>query len=85
VIIGIKTLGRLAFGALDLGFFNRRCNRSDYALGDLVLQVEDVGVPGTGLVGWRRSADRTCLQPNSLLTGNFTGKFAILGLSDAIS
>src|SRR5947209_14677445 len=30
--------------------------------------------------GWRRSADRTGLQTNSLLTGNFTGKFAISGL-----
>lgn len=29
-------------------------------------------------VGWRRSADRTCLRPNSLQTGNFTGKQAIL-------
>ena len=28
--------------------------------------------------GWRRSADRTRLQANSLLTGNFTGNFAIL-------
>src|SRR5882757_9577592 len=31
-----------------------------------------------GLRGWRRSADRTRLQANSLLTGNFTGNFAIL-------
>ena len=29
-----------------------------------------------GMPGWRRSADRTCLQANSLLTGNFTGNFA---------
>jgi len=29
--------------------------------------------------GWRRSADRTRLQPNSLLTGNFTGKIASFG------
>jgi hypothetical protein len=35
------------------------------------------------LSGWRRSADRTRLQANSLLTGNFTGNFAILGLSGA--
>jgi len=35
------------------------------------------------LLGWRRSADRTGLQANSLLTGNFTGKFAISGLRDA--
>jgi hypothetical protein len=26
--------------------------------------------------GWRRSADRTYLQPNSLQTGNFSGNFA---------
>jgi hypothetical protein len=30
-----------------------------------------------GLPGWRRSAGRTCLHANSLLTGNFTGNFAI--------
>src|SRR5258707_5549776 len=30
-----------------------------------------------GLPGWRRSADRTRLRKNSLLTGNFTGNFAI--------
>ena len=30
--------------------------------------------------GWRRSADRTRLQTNSLLTGNFTGKIAVSGL-----
>jgi hypothetical protein len=38
-----------------------------------------------GLVGWRRSADRTRLQANSLLTGNFTGNFAISGLKGPIS
>ena len=38
-----------------------------------------------GLPGWRRSADRTRLHANSLLTGNFTGKFAILGRSETIS
>jgi|tagenome__1003787_1003787.scaffolds.fasta_scaffold20988904_7 hypothetical protein len=31
----------------------------------------------TALPGWRRSADRTGLQANSLITGNFTGNFAI--------
>jgi site-specific DNA recombinase len=29
-------------------------------------------------LGWRRSADRTCLQANSLETGNFTRNLAIL-------
>jgi len=42
VIIGVKTLGRLAFGALDLGLFNRRRDRSNNALGDLILKIEDV-------------------------------------------
>jgi hypothetical protein len=32
------------------------------------------------VIGWRRSADRTGLQPNSLQTGNFTGKTTISGL-----
>jgi hypothetical protein len=32
-----------------------------------------------GMPGWRRSADRTRLQMNSLQTGNFTGNFAIFG------
>jgi hypothetical protein len=36
------------------------------------------------LPGWRRSADRTRLQANSLLTGNFTGKIAISGLKELI-
>ena len=39
----------------------------------------------TGLPGWRRSADRTGLQANSLVSGNFTGNFAILGLRDTIT
>jgi hypothetical protein len=33
--------------------------------------------PKADVAGWRRSADRTCLQANSLQTGNFTGKIAI--------
>jgi hypothetical protein len=33
--------------------------------------------PTAGLAGWRRSADRTRLSANSLLTGNFTGNFTI--------
>lgn len=35
--------------------------------------------PNAGLAGWRRSADRTCLWVNSLQTGNFSGKLAVLG------
>jgi len=43
------------------------------------LRVSGTVSPSAGLPGWRRSADRTRLQPNSLLTGNFTGKIAFLG------
>jgi hypothetical protein len=39
------------------------------------LRVHRVKSPGARLVGWRRSADRTRLHVNSLLTGNFTGNF----------
>jgi hypothetical protein len=38
-----------------------------------------------GLVGWRRSADRARLRVKSLLTGNFTGNFAVLGAEGSIS
>jgi hypothetical protein len=34
------------------------------------------------VAGWRRSADRACLRIDSLLTGNFTGNFAILARRD---
>src|SRR6478672_5902941 len=40
--IGVETRGRLALGALDLGFFHRRRDRPDNALSHLVLQIEDV-------------------------------------------
>src|SRR6202035_670048 len=36
--------------------------------------------PNGGQPGWRRSGIRTSLHANSLLTGNFTGNSAILGL-----
>src|SRR5207244_1990393 len=49
-----------------------------------LLQVSGTITPSTGLPGWRRSADRTSLQANSLVSGNFTGNFAILGLRDTI-
>jgi hypothetical protein len=34
---------------------------------------------------WRRSADRTGLHADSLLTGNFTGKISISGLKELIA
>jgi hypothetical protein len=36
-----------------------------------LLALQRLKSPGLGMPGWRRSADRTCLQENSLLTGNF--------------
>jgi hypothetical protein len=38
----------------------------------------------TRMPGWRCSADRTRLHQNSLLSGNLTGNFAILGLEAPI-
>src|ERR1700733_1527073 len=38
-----------------------------------------------GLPGWRRSADRTRLRANSLLTGNLTGKMVVLGSQSRVS
>jgi hypothetical protein len=38
--------------------------------------------PNARMAGWRGSADRTRLRTNSLLTGNFTGNFAIFGPFD---
>src|ERR1700730_13765912 len=43
--MGVETLGRLALGALDLGFFPRWRDRPDNALSHLVLQIEDVAEP----------------------------------------
>src|SRR6266480_7462137 len=40
--IGVETLGRLALGTLDFGFFHRWRDRPDNALSHLVLQIEDV-------------------------------------------
>ena len=40
------------------------------------LRLLRVKSPVAALPGWRRSADRTRLHANSLLTGNFTGNFA---------
>ena len=39
---------------------------------------------GNAAARWRRSADRTRLQAKSLLTGNFTGKNAVLGALELI-
>jgi len=41
--------------------------------------------PVAGLAGWRRSANRTRLQANSLLTGNLTGNSAISEAQKPIS
>jgi hypothetical protein len=39
------------------------------------LPIPGVVSPASAVVGWRRSADRTFLQLNSLLSGNLTGNF----------
>ena len=44
------------------------------------LRVLGTPSPNARLPGWRCSAIRTRLHSNSLLTGNFTGKIAVLGL-----
>jgi hypothetical protein len=49
------------------------------------LSFEEGNSPKRTLAGWRRSADRTCLHPNSLLTGNLTGKFTIYCLPEPLS
>jgi hypothetical protein len=38
-----------------------------------------------GMPGWGESADRTRLLAISLLTGNFTGNFAIFGRQETVS
>ena len=40
---------------------------------------------GAGLPGWRRSADRTSLHENSLLSGNLPGNFAISALFEPVA
>jgi hypothetical protein len=48
----------------------------DARSGDELLTTNGNVMVRTGLPRWRRSAYRTRLQTNSLLTGNFTGKLA---------
>src|SRR6478735_10583042 len=55
--------------------------RGNFGTGLSVIPSGNV-VVRTGLPPWRRSADRTCLHANSLLTGNFSGNFAISGLRE---
>jgi hypothetical protein len=74
--IGIETLGRLALGTLDLGFFNRWRDRPDNALSHLVLQTEDVAepaikpvrpkmCPGGGIDKLSRDAHSVCRFANA--------------------
>src|ERR1700680_4188524 len=46
------------------------------------LRLQRVKSPGAGMAGWRRSADRTRLHANSLLTGKFTGNLRFRGLPE---
>jgi hypothetical protein len=43
-------------------------------------RAESVSLALAARFGWQRSADRTGLRVNSLLTGNFTGNFVFLRL-----
>src|SRR5262249_46833102 len=42
VVIGVETIGRLAFSAFDLGLLEFRSDRAHNTGGYLVLQVEDI-------------------------------------------
>ena len=61
VVVGFQALCRLAPGTLDLGLLHFRCDRTDDARGDLVLQIEDLrqrSVETIGpQVGTRRGID----------------------------
>jgi len=74
--IGVETVGRLAFGTLDLGFFHRWRDRPDNALSHLVLQIEDVAeptikpfcpkmCPSGGIDKLSRDADSICRFANA--------------------
>jgi len=58
---------------------DRLLNRKSPPLAGFSAVLEADSHP-TKLPGWQRSADRTRLHASSLLTGNFTGNFAISGL-----
>src|SRR3984893_1194103 len=79
-----ETIGDFAPAAANLGARRPIANSQKPTIGGAFLRLQRVKSPGAGLVGWRRSADRTRLQANSLLTGNFTGKIAISGLKELI-
>jgi hypothetical protein len=53
--------------------------------GESESRAESVSLALAARFGWRRSADRTRLRANSLLTGNFTGKNAISGFFGPIA
>src|SRR5580698_3979050 len=45
IVVGIEAFGRLAFGSLDLGFFNRWRDRPYNARRHLILEIKDVVQP----------------------------------------
>src|SRR5437764_8055505 len=62
------------------------CRTNDKRENAVILRAfRIIGVIYLRLSGWRRSADRACLRVDSLLTGNFTGNFAVSSPSEPIS
>jgi hypothetical protein len=67
----------------ELGVWRRKRKREKLGF-PAQSRVSQDALPEAGMPGWRRSDDRTGLQPNSLQTGNFTGKITISGLKATI-
>jgi len=72
----VETFGDLRLGIAELG--TQRRNRTREKPVFPAYSRVSLGAWGNArLLGWRRSADRTRLQMNSLQTGNLTGNFAL--------
>ena len=76
---GPETFGDFRLKSGKVGVRRRRQMREKPGL-PVHSRVSGEARPNAALPGWRRSADRARLQPNSLLTGNFTGKFGALAV-----
>jgi hypothetical protein len=73
-----ETIGDLSLEVTKFGVWGQTAIRKNPPLAG-IYRIAEGKSPNTGLVGWRRSADRTLLHTNSLLTANFTGNLAISG------
>jgi hypothetical protein len=79
-----ETIGDLSLEVAKFGARRPTATLQKPAIGGAFLALLRAKSLCVGLVGWRGSADRTGLRTNSLVSGNFTGNFAILGLRDTI-